>query len=172
VAWFGPFGMEIKGDVTLGVWLVVVYPNSARNALWLFSSFLGDRVGRPVGGGLGKFGFGIGSFFEVRKRGQVPVLTDEQGNRARILLIIGRPCLIVLLFYPRCCGQFLLVFFLQSFAVSLVASFFPMCHLTFTVAVMCRVALTACIQWTSGCFGCATCRTTGKGGCCFSFFFV
>jgi hypothetical protein len=77
--------MEIKGDVTLGVWLVVVYPNSARNALWLFSSFLGDRVGRPVGGGLGKFGFGIlGSFFEVRKRGQVPVLTDEQGNRARV----------------------------------------------------------------------------------------
>ena len=82
MAWFGPFGMEIKGDVTLGVWaLVMVYTNSARNALWLFSSFLGDRVGRPVGGGLGKFGFGIGSFFEVRKRGQVPVLTELMNRK-------------------------------------------------------------------------------------------
>ena len=77
MAWFGPFGMEIKGDVTLGVWaLVVVYPNSARNALWLFSSFLGDRVGRPVGGRWvrSKFGFGIGSFgfehFQALRIGQ------------------------------------------------------------------------------------------------------
>ena len=70
-----------------------------------------------------------------------------------------------------CCRVFLFVFFLKSFAFPLV-SCSPMIHLAVTVAVICRVALTACIQWTSDCFECAACRTTGKGGCCFSFFFV
>ena len=60
--------------------LVVVYPNSARNALWLFSSFLDDRVGKPVGGRWvrSKFGFGIGSFGPERALGQVPVLAEDE----------------------------------------------------------------------------------------------
>ena len=50
--WRGLVHLEWKSKETslLVCGLVVVYPNSARNALWLFSSFLGERLGRPVGG--------------------------------------------------------------------------------------------------------------------------
>ena len=77
----------------------------------------------------------------------------------------------MVLLFSSSCYLFLFVFLLQSLALSFVP-LFPMFHLAVTVAIMCRVALLTVFQWTSCCFMCTTGRTTGKGGCCFSFHFI
>ena len=65
-----------------------------------------------------------------------------------------------------------LLFFAFLFTFCSVSSFSPMLHLTFSVAVLRRVATFAGFQFMLGCFGCSTGGTKKRIGCGGGFFLI